>query len=262
MTELEITRQWADNLWEEVCKASQGGHTSSDEILQDEVEYHRGRGRAYQCILISTLQGQKSAGSTGFDADTDTWYGPKLDEERELAGIAESALRASVRDHKVKPPPCLCSAQRYQALRVSYVQEWKRIENEEIGRRARATPSQSSTIFDPGFKNNVEIGSQIHPTNRCQSWLNAVAPSTQMEPVPEEGRMTRSRKIRRRAMPCSHTSKLMRREPQKSTGHAGNGLATPPRSTPPKRRTPGATRPSIARYNLRSLANVSSVSSI
>lgn len=222
MTGITSVRKWADDLWGELCKLQ--GWDIASKVLDDEIEYQLGRGRACERILIRATRGPKLAGllessQPGSDADTDAWYGPKLDEAKERASIAECLLRASVRDHEVKPQ-CLCSSHGYRALTLSYEAELDRIEE----RQARATPSQSPTIFSEDI---------------VEPWLDTVATLTQMEPVPEEGNqpVRAGKKIRCRR------SRRTPKELQRSKRQAGNGLTTPPRSTPPKQPGLRASRP-------------------
>ncbi|KFX97430.1 hypothetical protein O988_04876 [Pseudogymnoascus sp. VKM F-3808] len=221
MTDITRVREWADDRFGELCELQ--GWDIASKALYDEVEYQLGRGRACESMIIRITQGPKSAGllessRQGSDADTDAWYGPKLDEAKEHASIAECLLRASVRDHAVKPP-CLRSSHGYRELRHSFEAELDRIEE----RQARATLSPTPTIFSE---------------NIVEPWLNTVANQTQMESVPEEGNQPvgTGRKLRCRKR---HTPK----EPQRSKRHAGNGLTTPPRSTPPKQPGLRASRP-------------------
>lgn len=243
MSKLESARQWADKLRDQACEVL---GRPSNTILQYEEEYYVGCAKAYKNSLDRHYRNRQSVGSsqTDSEADTYTWYGPKLLEEMVLAWIAESELRTFVHDHKLNPPESLLSANDYRRQRVSYQLDLKKAQDEETGRQARATPSQCSTIFNPGFE-TVEPVTRINPTkkrNRCKDWLD------ELEPLPEAD--TKRIKLGRQkagndlgSVTYGSGSKVGPGQPQWSGGSTTvKGLASPPLSTPPE--TP-------PRYNLR-----------
>lgn len=239
MSKLESTRQWANKLRDQACEVL--GRTSNT-ILQYEEEYYIGCAKAYKNSLDSYYRNRQSVGSSQTDpeVDTYTWYGPKLLEEMVLAWTAESELRTFVYDHGLNPPESLLSAHDYRRQRVSYQLDLKKAQDEEIGRQARATPSQSSTIFNPGFE-TMEPVAPINPTkkrNRCKDWLD------ELEPLPAKRiKLGRQAGNGLGSVTNGSGSKGGPGQPHWCGGSSTvKGLASPPLSTPPK---------TLPRYNLR-----------
>lgn len=239
MSSLKSARQWAYKLRDEACEVLE---RSSDAILQYEEAYFVGCAKAYKNSLDRHYRNRQSVGSNQTDSeeDTYTWYGPKLLEEMVLASIAESELRSFVHDHRLTPPESLLSANDYRRQRVSYQLDLKKAQDEETGRQARATPSQSSTIFNPGFE-TVEPATLINPTkkrNRCKDWLDG------LEPLPAKRiKLGRQPGNGLGSVTNGSGSKGGPGQPHCSGGSSTvNGLASPPLSTPPE---------NLPRYNLR-----------